>query len=1308
MATRITEPRGVLVLLVGLLLVPVLGVGRPNVEREAGRTVRSAQQLRSLAAGCDNPQAQIDIDINNVRARLFTGGDMWWDLFGTQSAYYYVPKDGGVSAFFAGSIWIGGLDPSGNVRIAAQTYRQSGVDFWTGPLLNGSIDAQTCREWDRHWKVTSDEIDAHRADYAEDGLINKPIPLSIREWPAVGNPFIGIDDKFIARPYGLAPFVDVDGDGLYNPAAGDYPDVPGDMAIWWVFNDMGNIHTETQGLPIGIEVQALAFAFQTTDEINNMTFYRYTLINHATTSLTQTYVAKWVDADLGCYLDDYVGCDTALNLGYVYNGDNSDENCGSKGYTATLGMAPPIAGTDFFKGPWSPEDSTYLGMSAFVYYNNDFSVIGNPETFSHFYNYLIGKWKDGQPITCGGNGRGGAQPCKYMYPSDPRDPTGWSECAVGNQPFDRRYLMVSGPFTLEPGAVNEVIVGAIWVPQSSQAGCGANIDILRKADEKAQLLFDIGFKLLDGPTAPNLTVRELDRKLILHLWNPSWSNNANENYMAIDSFHILEIRELASLGRLEGDSFYRFEGYLIYQLADPTVTVSELNDLTRARLIAQVDVENGITKIVNWYYDSETDAWIPRVEVEGADKGLRHTFEVATDAFSTTADNRLVNYRPYYFMVLAYAYNNFKTFNPTDSIPGQPQPFLLGRRNVRVYVGIPHKPSSEGGIVLNSSYGRALAVRSLSGGASNGYQLAIDGTNILSLLGQPSGMLTSFYYSAGKAPVEVKVYDPLAVKSATLRLVVTAKGIGESVVLAGDTVFYIEDVASGRIVYAGVATQESYTLTVLSPLYRWNEYVLQDYGISIRLKRLLPLSVQVAQGKLELQTDQPVAIDYSDPSYQWLVLLSDIDEVPFLNWIRAGNDSGAFAVSDYFVSGGPRLDPFEVSEKEPYQGIVAPYFLANIFDNAGQYLAPGVRPGFFSDPANSGLYNRYKNFVLRNFSWDSLRSVYIEITPDKEKWSQTFVLEMHHDITEAEGRARRFGYRRAPSVDKNGNILSGQQGGSWFPGYAVDLETGRRLIVLFGESSWDEENNGKDMLWNPTDRVLKFTGQSIYATVGGNHFIYVLNLEYTQANLLLVQSLLEGINNNDPTADSTLIKYFMWVMVPLWNQQVGEVSYRSMRDGLVPNTVRITVTVPKPFYRDHRGYPVYEFSTEGMEPVASADKAREMLDSIFVVPNPYYAFSEYEESRLQNVVKIINLPPGARVTIYNLSGTRIREFTYQAGTTSTYGGDALTGSIDWDLTNSAGVPISSGLYLIHVRVEGVGERIIKFFCVMRPADLESF
>ena len=73
-----------------------------------------------------------------------------------------------------------------------------------------------------------------------------------------------------------------------------------------------------------MEIRGQAFAFATNDELNNMTFYSYEIINRSTYTLTNTFFSQWVDPDLGWADDDYVGCDVLRGLGYCYNGREVD------------------------------------------------------------------------------------------------------------------------------------------------------------------------------------------------------------------------------------------------------------------------------------------------------------------------------------------------------------------------------------------------------------------------------------------------------------------------------------------------------------------------------------------------------------------------------------------------------------------------------------------------------------------------------------------------------------------------------------------------------------------------------------------------------------------------------------------------------------------------------------------------------------------------------------------------------------------------------------------------------------------------
>ncbi len=124
---------------------------------------------------CLAAATQFDMDINNVRARILTGGDMWWDPV-QAIPHYEVPKlpknsaEATKNSIFAGALWIGGIDDGGQLKIAAQTYRQTGNDFFPGILDdNGNTNSDVCNDFDRVWSVLSEDINNHRAKLALGG-----------------------------------------------------------------------------------------------------------------------------------------------------------------------------------------------------------------------------------------------------------------------------------------------------------------------------------------------------------------------------------------------------------------------------------------------------------------------------------------------------------------------------------------------------------------------------------------------------------------------------------------------------------------------------------------------------------------------------------------------------------------------------------------------------------------------------------------------------------------------------------------------------------------------------------------------------------------------------------------------------------------------------------------------------------------------------------------------------------------------------------------------------------------------------------
>jgi hypothetical protein len=128
-------------------------------------------------------------------------------------------------------------------------------------------------------------------------------------------------------------------------------------------------------------------------------------------------------------------------------------------------------------------------------------------------------------------------------------------------------------------------------------------------------------------------------------------------------------------------------------------------------------------------------------------------------------------------------------------------------------------------------------------------------------------------------------------------------------------------------------------------------------------------------------------------------------------------------------------------------------------------------------------------------------------------------------------------------------------------------------------------------------------------------------------------------------------------------------------------------------------FPMYQFNTNDLVPKNyDQNSAQNAMAKINIVPNPYYGHSAYEKTRIDNIIKIINLPVKCKIRIYTLAGTLIR--TIEKDNDQTF--------INWDLKNDKNVTIASGLYIFHVDAPGIGERILKWFGVMRPYDLSSY
>ena len=361
---------------------------------------------------------------------------LWWD---GSDAQFNFPKNESTSMVFAGGLWLTAQYPDGVQESSVTVYGAAidQFDFQTGPVGTGGSFTSSIY-FCRSFKVTKQEIVAHLADLA-DGTLDNPIS-SIMEWPGRDNALLPVT----AMGRDLAPFQDVDGNGRYQPALGDYPMFNADEAVWWVTNDFGP-HNESPGSGVGAEVQVLAQAFEAPDHpASKAQLYTVKVINAADVTLDSLALSLWIDPDVGCFTDDAIGSLPSHDAVFAYNIDAID---GTNGAACDLGIStyadkPPMI---FFQTLSAFLDGAVVSTRNSGISLNSRAVDGLPSTYQptireEYFNVTHARWLDREPLTFGNLGVGGTLPTNWIFSGNPSDSLAWSQCQ-NYSAIDRRLLL---------------------------------------------------------------------------------------------------------------------------------------------------------------------------------------------------------------------------------------------------------------------------------------------------------------------------------------------------------------------------------------------------------------------------------------------------------------------------------------------------------------------------------------------------------------------------------------------------------------------------------------------------------------------------------------------------------------------------------------------------------------------------------------------------------------------------------------------------------------------------------------------------
>ncbi len=180
-------------------------------------------------------------------------------------------------------------------------------DWQLGPVSNNYELPIYHQKYGRVFQVSKDEVDNHKLNYNNSGYV---MPDEIRDWPANGNTFAG-------ESFSLAPFVDVNNNGLYEPSLGDYPEVPGDDCLYAIYHEP---QSGNQNLGLGLEVHKFAYVFNDgIFEHENTVYLHYSVINRSANNIDSLTFMLMSDLDVGGIYNDRPAIDTVGNSIYTWN-----------------------------------------------------------------------------------------------------------------------------------------------------------------------------------------------------------------------------------------------------------------------------------------------------------------------------------------------------------------------------------------------------------------------------------------------------------------------------------------------------------------------------------------------------------------------------------------------------------------------------------------------------------------------------------------------------------------------------------------------------------------------------------------------------------------------------------------------------------------------------------------------------------------------------------------------------------------------------------------------------------------------------
>jgi len=340
----------------------------------------------------------------------------------------------------------------------------------------------------------------------------------------------------------IAPFYDRNRNGIWDVDFDEPGIVDSDQLLWYCSNDFDDVTSKSLygSPPIGLELQTTIWAYKHSEGIlANTIFKKYKLENKSKFRIDSMFVGQFIDTDINDVSNDFGGCDSTLNFGYGYNSELMDDGyenvAPAVGYVLLQGPIVQSEGDEAIYNFEKLQNYRNLNMTSMVvkptgvgWADPDIHSYSGTIQLYHLLNGNIPQSVENQVIPFREHNEQNGKPTKFVCNGNPDTGEGDIDGQFNNMPpGDRRFYMGCGPFTMEPGDVQEIVFAVV-------GGQGEdNIESVAKLYEAVPILHDFWESLVDWeePVGQAQSIDKVDHDLGISefILDHSYPNPFNSN-----------------------------------------------------------------------------------------------------------------------------------------------------------------------------------------------------------------------------------------------------------------------------------------------------------------------------------------------------------------------------------------------------------------------------------------------------------------------------------------------------------------------------------------------------------------------------------------------------------------------------------------------------------------------------------------------------------------------------------------------------------------------------------------------------------